>query len=190
MPSPVAHTLAGLAIAKLVATGETRRPGVWLALGAVAANAPDLDMVAGAVVGQVNALHGTASHSVVATLAAAALCTVPAARSLGGRKRVGMLVLAAYASHVCLDLFCGPPQRKGLPLFWPFSDADFMAPWLPFPGIIHGPAYGGLAEFFGELLTMHNVRTIAFELAVFAPGMWLIRYATRRGRARRPSPHR
>ena len=186
MPSPIAHTLAGAAMAQLLVPSDRPRPAVWFALGALAANAPDLDMVAGVLVGRVNALHGMASHSIVATLGVAAISAVPASRSLGGRMRVAALVLAAYGSHVFLDLFCGPPQRVGLPLFWPFSDATFMSPWLPFPGILHGPPNGGLAQFVQELFTMANVKTVGFELAVFLPVVMVAWLATRRRGASGP----
>lgn len=183
MPSPVAHALAGIALARLVPPRNPVRPSIWYGLGVLAANAPDFDFVAGLMVGRVNALHGMASHSVVATLLVAAIAAAPASSSLPGRARVAALVFAAYGSHVFLDLFCGPRQRIGLPLFWPFSDVGFMSPWLPFPGILHGPAGGGMSLFIQEFFSVQNVLTVGLELAVFVPLVlfsWRVTRGTRR----------
>jgi membrane-bound metal-dependent hydrolase YbcI (DUF457 family) len=182
MPSPIAHTLAGIAIARVMAPRDLARPVTWYAAGALAANAADFDIVAGLLIGRINVFHGMASHSIVATLSVAAICAVPASRSLGGRARIAALVLVAYGSHVILDLFCGPPQRIGLPLLWPFSNAEFMFPWLPFRGVIHGPSGGGITQFVAELLSLQNLMTAGFELVVFVPVVLLAWFSTRRTR--------
>ncbi len=180
MPSPIAHSLLAIAAARLLVPDAVPNPARWYALAVVAANAADLDVVAGALTGSINALHGGASHSVMAAILCAAVCAVPASRSLGGRARVASLVLAAYGTHIVLDLLTGPVKRRGLPLLWPFTDAEWMFPWLPFDGIRHGGPSAGMNGFVEELISVENLRAVTFEAAVLIPVLGLAWFATRR----------
>lgn len=180
MPSPIAHSLAGIATARLLLPPGAERSARWYALAVVAANAADLDVVAGLLAGSINALHGGASHSIAAAVVCAAVCAVPASRSLGGRTRVAAMVLAAYGTHIVLDLLTGPVQRPGLPLLWPFSRAEWMSPWLPFEGIRHGGPTAGTHGFLDELISLENLRATLFEACVLLPFVGLAWFATRR----------
>lgn len=79
MPLPVGHSLAGGA---LWAAGDSR-PGVWagwkrLALAVFIANAPDLDMIPGILMGDPDRFHHGPSHSLGFALLAAVIATLVA----------------------------------------------------------------------------------------------------------------
>lgn len=184
MPSPLAHTLAGLATGRAFAPPGLVHPWRWYAAAVVAANAADLDLVAGWMSGHVNAFHGGVTHSLAAVLVAAACAAALPAGAIGPRWRVAALVAAAYGSHVFLDLFTGPPERtNGLRLFAPFSDAQFLSWWLPFPGLPHGPTHARLGDALEELLQWRNLRCVAVESLALGPVLAYVWLRTRRSHA-------
>jgi membrane-bound metal-dependent hydrolase YbcI (DUF457 family) len=182
VPSPVAHSLAGLAIAGLARHTRVRREGrrepfaaaesargplLTLALMG-AAVAPDFDFFPGLLVGYADWLHRGVSHSFVAAVSFGVLIGLIARRArLGQPARLGSLMAAAYASHLVLDLFSpGEARFIGMPLFWPLSTDLFLMPTSVFLDIRRDPAAD---DFFASLWQMHNLHAMFRECLIMAP---------------------
>ncbi len=133
MPSPIGHSLIGLAIGVAAMPGET--PGTplprrlfrrrWMLLGCmVVANLPDIDFIPGLLVGDMNAYHYNLTHSIGwAVLVGFGLWFLLRAV----RPRTGLaclvLLLALLGSHLLADFWCedrSPPY--GMPIYWPLSN--------------------------------------------------------------------
>jgi inner membrane protein len=195
MPTPIGHSLAGLAVYIAApsrhpengARDERRRRGWWLAAFLVViANLPDVDFIPGYLVGEPRAFHWGATHSLMAALVAATVAGVVAQRLGQSFRLFFALTATAYASHIAMDLLLGPGAHSvGLQVLWPFSLERFMAPWqvfLMFPSSIHetGP--------IGALFSRGVLPLIQRELLVFGPvcaAAWL---ATRGRRVRETEP--
>jgi inner membrane protein len=163
MPSPVGHALGGLTAAWLAGGRQARG---WLPraiLFAVVAILPDIDLLWRG--------HHQATHSFFAVGIVGAVTFLFFDR--GGRK-VTVPVMAAYASHILLDLLGADSTRPiGVMVLWPFSREYFISPWTPFPAISRRYWLRGFLE--------HNLRAVRFELAVLGPlaaGLWWITRAS------------
>jgi inner membrane protein len=173
MPSPIAHSLAGLAIAFVAfrpGTDDRRERVRFTAALVFTANAPDLDFAAGALTSDINAFHGGPSHSIVAALAAAAVGALLLGRGAAERRRAGLALLLAYLSHIALDVLCelpGHPNR--LAVLWPFTSERWTAPFHVFAGILHGGPGADFAKFLREVFSIHNAIAIAIEVALLGP---------------------
>ena len=166
MPMPVAHGLVG---ASLVAAVLPRRPRywVWLAAGAVLANAADLDFILSFVL-RSRGWHRGFTHSLAFALVVA-LCLLLA---LGRRRaRVGLALGLAYASHALLD-FATTRTGGGAELLWPFT-SDRM-----------GLRWWGLSELPSRLPPLEILKYLALEFVLFAPPL-LFLILLRRGVFRR-----
>ncbi|MEQ1727745.1 MAG: metal-dependent hydrolase [Vicinamibacterales bacterium] len=144
MPSPIGHTLAGLAVGWLSeparpATGSRLRDSLtplvlWCAFVAAI---PDADLL-------IPHFHRTATHSVTATVLLLIMVTTVTGKVTRHPARTLALALAAsHATHLLLDWLGTdrfPPP--GLQMLWPFSPhffysgADLFPPverrlWLP-----------------------------------------------------------
>jgi len=124
---PPAHMLVGAACAELVRGPTIGRWRAW-GVAALVAVLADVDSAARLWLGQGAASHGLFTHSAVAVLTVAL-----AAGAIGGR-RWALIVGAAYASHLLVDLL-----REGATtsvyLFWPLS-TPALPPLAPvFPNI-------------------------------------------------------
>jgi len=153
MPMPVAHGLvgAGLVAAVLPRAGRARY-GVWLAAGAVLANAADLDFLL-VFVFRSRAWHRGFTHSLVFALAVL-LCFLLALGSARAREAVAFGL--AYASHSLLD-FATTKDGGGLELFWPFS-LDRL-----------GLRWWGLSELPSHLPAAEILKSLSLEFVLFAP---------------------
>lgn len=175
LPSPVAHSLVGLAIAHTLAPTSVRARSAWYAVAVVAANAADLDFLAGLAAGSINAFHGGATHSFAVALAFGGLTALVFRPAGTTRGRVALAAFASYASHVILDMACNQdPRNAGMTVLWPLTNERWLFAWRPLPGIIHGGTGGGIPQFLGELFSVHNLMAGALELAVFLPLLGLV----------------
>jgi inner membrane protein len=130
MPSALTHAAVGFALAPAFARpGAPRR--LWL-LGALAAAAPDLDVI-GLRLGIDYAApmgHRGLSHSLVfAALLAAALVPLARAGPSFPLRRAWLYLFAAAASHGLLDM--ATDGGLGVALFAPFSSARLFFPFRP-----------------------------------------------------------
>lgn len=171
MPSPVGHTLAGLAVAWSVTavsrSAGARRAGRGLAAACVVlAVAPDLDLLV--------TVHRASWHSLTAAMAVGGLAAL--ALRYRGHPAAGVTALAcalAWASHVALDWLgrdSSPPQ--GVMALWPFSQAYFESGFGFFAEISR--RYWKPDEFIWG-----NLRSVLRELAILLPvaaGAWYWRH--------------
>ncbi|HEX6309682.1 MAG TPA: metal-dependent hydrolase [Longimicrobiales bacterium] len=169
MPTPVGHSLAGLAV-HLASPGQPVRSRAVQALALVVlANLADVDFIPGYVVGEPRAYHWGPTHSLAAALLAGGIAGWIARRFTGRFLPMALLGTVAYGSHVVMDLLLGPGTRylsMGLQVWWPFSTAPHMAPWSVFrmfPASIHelGPV--------GALFSRSVLPLIAREVAILIP---------------------
>jgi membrane-bound metal-dependent hydrolase YbcI (DUF457 family) len=171
LPTPVGHSLAGLAIQ--LAAGERPLRRHWLAAAALLAlaNLPDADFLPGYLIGEPRAFHWGPAHSFAAA-ALVGLCAGLAARARG-RRFAPLFALAscAYASHLVMDVLLGPgPVSVGLQLFWPLSNERFIAPFAVFEML---PA---TLDQFGPIRTLFSrdvLPLIAREIAILVPACLL-----------------
>ncbi len=129
MPSVFSHAIVG---STLVACGVPRPRATLVALGAVLAVVPDLDVVGLAFGwGLDHALgHRGLSHSVFVAAGLAALVTIAMpARAGENRWRVWLALAAAMASHGFLDALTN--GGRGVAFLAPFADARWHFPVRP-----------------------------------------------------------
>lgn len=187
MPTPIAHSLAGLAIALQAHPGLRQEPAqrqsilTW-SVFALAACLPDIDFLLGFIAG--TNLHHHFTHSVGAVMAVGLGCLAIALAAnirTGPAVRFAVWIAIAYASHLALDLFSkdtSPPY--GMQLYWPLSPRFIDGPWDLFDDIWRGS--------IGKLLGLHNWIAVAREIAWMSPlvglSFWLS--ARRRGSSKIP----
>jgi len=180
MPSPIGHSILAFIVTGL-RPGPYGRKRWWPALVIFAGCAADLDFLPGILMGDPNRFHHGPSHSITAALVFA--ITVAAfARALPLRWVV--LTFFIYLSHLLGDWLAADTGAPfGIPLLWPFSSAYFISPVPIFSNFDHGGAGVGLADFIGQLFSLHNLLAIGLEIAVLGPVLWLVtRYRRRRSR--------
>jgi membrane-bound metal-dependent hydrolase YbcI (DUF457 family) len=186
MPTPVGHSLAGIAVALAGARGQApldlRRfltsPTTMLCVGL--ATLPDVDLL-------FPRLHRTATHSVTATIVVAIVAaaissraTVGASGSREAFRRIAWSALVMYAaahgSHVLMDwLNCDPSARPGIQALWPFSDRWFISGWCIFPGEER-------QHIFTFAAMVRNLTVLASELGILGPvvvALWWLRKGPR-----------
>jgi hypothetical protein len=168
MPSPVGHSLAGIAVGWAV--GRPARPTralvvQVLTLAAIGV-APDLDLLWGR--------HSYETHSIGAAVMVA---SVAAWRRwpVGPQTRVGIFatVCLAWLIHPALDMFSmdnNPPI--GVMLWWPFSS-----------GFVHAtPFFDPISRYWSRPETWpNNFAAAGRELLLIAPVAFVI-WLVRRGR--------
>lgn len=179
MPLPVAHSFAGLLIARLGGGAERARAPLLLVGGLiVAANAPDFDFVPGILAGDPSRFHHNGiSHSLLAAMLFTAAAWL-VARWAGARSpnRIGLLMGLAFTSHLVLDMLeSWSDERSGVALAWPLVTRHYSFPFPLFFGIRYDPLAGG---FIQGLLQPHNFLALGWEIVVVA-GVWVLMRATR-----------
>jgi membrane-bound metal-dependent hydrolase YbcI (DUF457 family) len=187
MPTPVGHSLAGIAIAL---AGERERSPLLLrrflaspmTLVCVAlASLPDVDLL-------FPEAHQTATHSVTVTIVVAIVAAAAAARATtrssgtdGAPGRIAWSVVvmcaAAHGSHILLDwLGSNPSGVSGIQALWPFSDRRFISGWNIFPGEER-------RHIFSVPAMVHNLTVLAWELGLLGPivvALWWLRQRPQR----------
>jgi membrane-bound metal-dependent hydrolase YbcI (DUF457 family) len=186
MPTPVGHSLAGIAVAL---AGERGRPSRDLrrflaspmTLVCVAlATLPDVDLL-------FPELHRTATHSVTVTIAVAIVAAAVTARATtrssgtgGALSRIAwsavVMCAAAHGSHILLDwLNSDPSNMSGIQVLWPFSDRLFISGLDIFPGEER-------RHIFSLPAMVHNLNVLAWELGILGPvviALWWFRQRPR-----------
>jgi inner membrane protein len=171
------------------AFGRQTRP--WLVFGVLAAIAPDLDVVAGIVAGEVNRYHHGASHSVFAALLFGGLAGVVCRAAGKPWRAVGVMAAVLYGSHLFVDyLTIDTRAPYGQPLLWPVSEQYWAMKDPPLMGIRHGSPNGGIVDFVVDLLSLHNLTAAVRELVALAPAvgfLLVVRAAVRSRSLRTPA---
>jgi hypothetical protein len=166
MPSPVAHTLAGLTVHLVTSRDrEDARDLGRAGLVVGAALAPDLDLLFRFVDGRNH--HNNETHSLgfallaaLAVFAAARLRGVKRSWALGGAAGLGWL------SHVVLDYLnrdTHPPI--GLMALWPFSHAHHKFPW---------PVFLDIGRTLEWDTVRNNTVAVAWETVVLLPLLMVV----------------
>lgn len=87
---------------------------------------PDLDFIAGILFGDVGRRHNNISHSLTFSILAGALAgTVASVARIATFKRWFLVASAYYTLHLFLDFWS---TKRGMMLWWPFSDRRVVAP--------------------------------------------------------------
>ena len=185
MASPVGHTLLGLALGS--GRGSSPRlSAAWLLLAAVAANAPDLDYLAGLLAGDLGRFHRGISHSAFAALLfgiAVGLAVRVANRGAFGRTAVWAGLL--YLSHIVIDLLgFDHGGLSGMPILWPITDETVYWPWPFLPGLANVTQGTEVGTFVRSLATAPNVRAVLVEILLLGPLALFAWRSRRRARAR------
>jgi membrane-bound metal-dependent hydrolase YbcI (DUF457 family) len=172
MPSPVGHSLIGLAIGsawllkpaalrELVRDAWSKR---WPLLGAVAlANAPDVDYIPGVLTGDINAYHHYYTHTAgwILIVAAGTWLAWRSLRSDAGW-RAFLFLAALLSSHLAADWVTDDGKSPyGIMAMWPFSPEFTIAPATLFVRLHKVTWY--------EIFEWHNVEAVAIEIAICLP---------------------
>jgi len=175
MPSPIAHTTTGYIIHKIY---QAQRPEQsWWRLGplpvllivtAGLSLLPDIDSVAGFLLGDFGRYHNSGSHSLFVGLAVAL--------AIGGLvwwiKRSGfvdwfVLAVLCYQFHIVLDFFT---VGRGVMLFWPVSPARFESPVKLFYGL----------HWSDGVVSVNHIWTLLSELGFAALAVLTMHFLGRR----------
>jgi membrane-bound metal-dependent hydrolase YbcI (DUF457 family) len=165
VPSPLLHGAAG---AGLAGVGWRRREKLFVIVALiVAANVADLDLLPGLVIGDASRYHHGFTHSLGAAVIAGVMAAAAATWfRLQGAVRFGVLVAAAFASHVVLDMLSiGKSAYNAVPLFWPITNRIYTLPPSIFPDIQYDST---AVRFFGSLFSRNNLYALLFESATVA----------------------
>ncbi len=135
MPSPIAHVAVGALVAKNTQhhIAEKNRVWRWWIVCLFFSMAPDLDAVAGILMGDLGAYHNQATHSLLVgfLFCAASLPVVYRfVPDFGMAKLFGWLLLL-YGLHLGMDAVT---HGRGLKLLWPWSEERFISPVVLFYG--------------------------------------------------------
>jgi inner membrane protein len=139
MPSPIAHVAASYAIYYL---SRSRQPQMKVpSLGplptplVVAAGfslLPDVDSVAGVIMGNFGRYHNNATHSLVVGLGVALIFgAIMQWREKQGFAYWFLLALISYEMHVIMD---SATISRGVMAFWPFTADRYLLPFRLFYG--------------------------------------------------------
>lgn len=153
MPLPIAHALVGASLAAAIHTRpDSLRYRIALIVGALLANAPDLDFFL------VFTLHSREwhrgfTHSLVFASFVCLLFVLAAGKR---RLRDALAYGLAFASHGILD-FLTTKIGGGVELFWPFSAERLLLGW------------AGLSELPSRLPPLIILKWLVVEFVIFAP---------------------
>jgi membrane-bound metal-dependent hydrolase YbcI (DUF457 family) len=155
MPLPVAHALVGASIAAAIHTRRCDAPlryRLALIIGAILANAPDLDFFL------VFTLHSRAWHrGFTHSFVFAGFVCLMFVFAFGKRRlRDAFAYGLAFASHGVLD-FLTTKAGGGVELLWPFSAERLMLGW------------AGLSEIPSKLPPLTVLKWLVVEFIIFAP---------------------
>lgn len=166
MPTPVGHTLAGLAIWAISERSKPLKDLLnarclgWAALCVVASNIPDADfilMTDGGLKLSGQFHHGV-THSIGFAIGLGAIVWAWAKiRKSEFAARAAALTTYCYAIHIFLDLFnvdAYPANGIGLPALWPLTNTYFNLPI--FPGASRA-----------DILSVYNVVSVGLEVLIY-----------------------
>ena len=173
MPSPIGHSLIGLSLVLGWLPASKIREQVVPVCGVLfLAVMADVDLIAGALMGDLNGLHRQATHSLPVAVGASVLtwCVVSTVMRRADLRYLGLFLLAA-CSHLLADwLGDDGAAPYGIMLFWPFSEGYYISPVAVFPQL----SKSSLADMLGR----HNLRPMAQEtglIMLLVMAAWLFR---------------
>jgi membrane-bound metal-dependent hydrolase YbcI (DUF457 family) len=152
MPLPVAHGLFGASIVAALHHQPTKRSCLPLLVGALLANAADLDFFL-VLTFHSKTWHRGFTHSIMVALVVCLSFVLYFGRQ---RIREALVYGFAFASHGILD-YVTTKEGAGVALLWPFSSERFAFGWV------------GLSEWPSRLSAMQLVQSLVVEIALFTP---------------------
>ena len=171
MPSPIGHSLAGIA---LFLVFIRRRFVEWkiLLIAIVAALLPDGDFIFGFFVGNPNRFHHQFTHSLVfVVLAGLALALLMKVRTTKEYFSYTCLFSLMGLLHLLLDAACIDTSAPfGIKLLWPFSEKFYIFIITPLLDLRRS---SDSSTFFSSMLNWHNLKTISLEKLIFMPLSYL-----------------
>ena len=183
MPSPIGHTLAGLAIAH---AGRTRgwipRHWAWVVALVAVANLADVDFATGYLApGRLRYMftHHGLTHGFAAALVVGLAGALVASYARAGRAAAaGLLIGLVYASHVAMDFSAGEVGLEtDMPLFWPLFDTGPSTPVRVFAEFHYNDRANSIAAFVLSMCRWDNLIVIAQEIVVIAGLVALVKIA-------------
>lgn len=174
MPSPVAHSLVGLAAANVPLKHRLYTSLFWFCFVLFAANAPDLDFVPGWLVGDINRFHHGISHSVGMAVVFAACASVLACALKQPYHHAFVIALVVYSTHLLADyITVDRVAPYGAPFLWPFSDEYFLAPVQLFRPVEHGSLGESSIGVLDKIFSRKNLAAAGIEFLIILP-LWLL----------------
>ena len=178
MSTPVGHSLVGMCILFLAACGEffSGRPKQILLFCIIIACLPDIDFIPGIFAGNINAYHHRGTHTLLfAIIVPLVVWLVVRSKD---RLKLTVLSFALVMSHLAVDyVTVDKTEPFGIPFFWPLSERYFYSGLAFLPDVFRG-------ETVRTVFNLHNLGTVAREIAVFSP-VAVITYFFCRGRLER-----
>lgn len=167
MPTPVAHSLIGIALFQTRTVTFFKNDWLTVLFFISLANMPDLDFIPGLLKGKPNMYHQGYSHTLGAALLVGLVGGYLFGKHNGSIFRSSCIVCLAYYSHMMLD-YCNQDGRfpYGVMLFWPFADTFFMAPFAFFDPVMKSASS---ANWLQSVLSMHNLKVAIKELVMMGP---------------------
>jgi len=187
MPLPVAHSLAGYAIAEATDIRLAKKTWINVSIFAALANLPDIDYLPGFLLGQPNRFHHLWTHSLgfalLVGLLGGFICWRQRRNLIQAEKPAPqfglyfLMISAAVFSHCVLDLFTedsSPPY--GMLMLWPFDQGFYDVTWNLFPSTHKS---NESATFFASLFQWHNVKIALREFLMMASIVGLVKLIRR-----------
>ena len=188
MPSPVAHSAAGIALYLLIYNNNTNfrksglKPPLLLALAVFLANLPDFDFIPGFLIGDPNRFHHGISHSLIFALSIASLVYLMVKKTMAvlDVKKLYLLLVLTLSSHVVLDFLTWDGSEPfGVPMFWPFSSDYVISPHSFFMGVTRSGESN--LVFLASLFNKHNLMSLLgevfFSLGILASAVLVNNYS-------------
>jgi inner membrane protein len=137
MPSPIAHSATGYVLAKLLPTKQFKfhchKKWERIVYPIFVATAADFDFIPQLITGET--FHRGLTHSLIFCLGFSAIAGAIASYFWQlSYKKMFLLTLILYGSHLFLDLFS---PGRGMQLLLPFTDNFFKSPIAIFPRVHH-----------------------------------------------------
>lgn len=167
MPSPIGHTLLGLAFYVQFRPHPWRFSFITILLIAFASNLPDFDFIFGFLEGDPNRYHRGISHS-FAISGILFLILFVFARFIKKKDSTSysLWFLGFYLLHIVSDFFGADTRLPyGLPIFWPLSESYYLSDVSIFLDIRRS---SDLNEFIPSLFRKHNFIAIFVEVVIAA----------------------
>ena len=174
MPSPVAHTLAGIVAYEVLCRkrgiDSARKSWKLLLPWIILPNLPDIDyFLSYLFFNDPRVLHGGFTHTLVFALLVS-LFLVPW-KVFGSALATFTIALTLIGSHLLLDMATGKAiglsSGVGVMLFFPFSEERLSFPLTLFIGPRH--------RTFSEWFRIENAISMTWELLIFTPILLFLR---------------
>ena len=171
MRSPVGHIIAASAVG--VSCTRNRLTPAYVVFCIFSGIAPDLDLLIGWVLGDINGYHHLGSHSVVAALLYGLLVYMVVrvmTRDSGQANGWAVSGTLMYASHVLLDYLAADSSPPfGLQLLWPFSNEFYISPVSVFMRFMHDTQGADMWGLISGMFIVHNFYAVVLETVLLLP---------------------